>query len=88
MSVKPELAMSGKQLTRTAQAPFGCKEIKIKHGEEEDKSAGRLVGPKFSDKIRSEEEGLASSRRFLTTRAPIGHYVKMFRQVWVSPKRP
>ena len=63
MSVKPELAMSGKQLTRTAQAPFGCEEMKIKHGEEEDKSAGRLVGPKLLDKMRSEEQGPSSSER-------------------------
>ena len=57
MSVKPELAMSGKLLIRTALAPFGCEEIKIKHGEEEDKSADRLVVPKFPDEMRSEEEG-------------------------------
>ena len=63
MSVKPELAMSGKLLIRTALAPFGCEEIKIKHGEEEDKSADRLVVPKFPDEMRSEEEGSSSSER-------------------------
>ena len=31
MSMKPELAISGKLLTRTALAPFGCEETKIKH---------------------------------------------------------
>ena len=61
MSVKPELAMSGKLLTRTALAPFGCEENKIKHGEDEDKSAGRLVVPNFPDEMRSEEQGPLSS---------------------------
>ena len=49
MSVKPELAISGKHLTSTALAPFGCEEVKMKHGENEDKSAGKLVVPRFSD---------------------------------------
>ena len=35
MSVKKELAVSGKLLTRTAPAPFGCEEVKKKHGENE-----------------------------------------------------
>ena len=61
MNVKPELAKSGKLLTRTALAPFGCEEVKIKHGEEEDKSAGRLVIPKFPDVTGSEEQGPSSS---------------------------
>ena len=63
MSVKQELAISWKLVTRTALAPFGCEEIKIKHGEQEDKSAGRLVVPKFPDEMRSEEHGPLSSRR-------------------------
>ena len=63
MSVKPELALSGKLLTSTALPPFGCEEIKIKHGEEEDKTAGRLNVPKFPDKMRSEEQGPSSSGR-------------------------
>ena len=46
MSLKPELVISGKLLTRTALAPFGCEEIMIKYEEEEEKSAGRLVVPK------------------------------------------
>ena len=33
MSVKKELAVSGKLLTGTAPAPFGCEEVKKKHGE-------------------------------------------------------
>ena len=63
MSVKPELAISWKLVTRTALAPFGCEEIKIKHREQEDKSAGRLVVPKFSDEMKSKEKGTSSSRR-------------------------
>ena len=74
-------AMSRKLLTRTAQAPFGCEEIKKKHGEEGDESAGRPVAPKFSDEMRSDEQGPSNSGRFLTIRAPIGQQVKMFRQV-------
>ena len=61
MNMKPELTISGKLLTRTALAPFSCKEIKIKHGEEEDKSAGRLVISMFPDGTGSEEQGSSSS---------------------------
>ena len=50
-----------KLLTRTALAPFGCEEVKIKQGEEEDKSAGRLVIPKFPDETGSEEQSPSSS---------------------------
>ena len=53
--------ISGKLLRRTALAPFGCKQVKIKQGEEEDKSAGRLVIPKFPDGKGSEEQGPPSS---------------------------
>ena len=63
MSVKPELAISWKLVTRTALAPFGCEDIKIKHEEQEVKSAGRLVVPKFPDEMRSEEQGPSSSRK-------------------------
>ena len=61
MSVKPELMVSGKLQTRTMLTPFGCKEVKVMHGEEEDRSAGRLVVPKFPDGIRDEEQGHPSS---------------------------
>ena len=54
---KLELAISGKLVTRTALAPFGCEEVKKKHGEEEDKSAGRLVVPKFTEETMNEEQG-------------------------------
>ena len=61
MSVKPELMVSGKLQTRTMLAPFGCEEVKVMHGEEEDLSAGRLVVPKSPDGIRDEEQGPSSS---------------------------
>ena len=61
MNEKPELTISGSLLTRTALAPFGCEEIEVKLGEEEDKSAGRLVIPKFSDGTGSEKQGPSSS---------------------------
>ena len=35
-SVKPELKVGGTLQTRTFLAPFGCEEIKVVHGEEED----------------------------------------------------
>ena len=46
-SVKPELTVVGTLRTRTLLAPFGCKEIKVVHGEEEDRSAGTMIIPKF-----------------------------------------
>ena len=36
MSVKPELLVSGKLYNRTVLASFGCDEVKVMHGEEED----------------------------------------------------
>ena len=57
MSVKKELAISGKLLTRSALPPFGREEVKIKHGENEDKSAGKLLVPSFPDEKMSEERG-------------------------------
>ena len=45
--VKPELTVVGTLWTKTFLAPFGCEEIKVVHGEEEDKSAGTLIIPKF-----------------------------------------
>ena len=61
MNVKRELTISGSLLTRTALVPFECNEIKIKHGEEEDKSAGRLALPKFPVGTGSEDQGPSSS---------------------------
>ena len=42
-------------------AHFGCEEVKVVHGEEEDQSAGRLVVPEFPDGARDEEQGPSSS---------------------------
>ena len=42
-------------------ASFGCEEVKVVHGEEEDQSAGRLVVPNFPDGARDEEQGPSSS---------------------------
>ena len=60
-SVKPELTVGGTLLTRTMLAPFGCGEVKVVHGEEEDQPAGRLVVPNFPDGVRDEEQGPSSS---------------------------
>ena len=51
-SVKPELTVVGTLRTRTFLAPFGCEEIKVVHGEEEDRSAGTLIIPKNSGRSR------------------------------------
>ena len=53
-SVKPGLTVGGTIQTRTMLAPFGCEEVKVVHGEEEDQSAVRLVVPKFPDGARDE----------------------------------
>ena len=47
-SVKPGLMVGGTLQTRKMLAPFGCEEVKVVHGEEEDQSADRLAEPKFS----------------------------------------
>ena len=57
MSVNSELAISGKLLTRTALAPFDCEQVMMKHCENEDKSAGELVVPRFSDETMNDEQG-------------------------------
>ena len=56
IKIKSKLLVSGKLYTRTVLAPFGCKEIKILQGEEGDRSAGRLVVPKFPDGTRNDEQ--------------------------------
>ena len=60
-SVKPELTVGGTLQNRTMLAPFGCEEVKVVLGEEEDQSAGRLVVPKFPDGASDEEQGPSSS---------------------------
>ena len=48
-NAKQELTVGGTLQTRTFLAPFGYEEIKVVHGEEENKSAGRLIIPKFPE---------------------------------------
>ena len=56
-SVKQELTVGGTLQTRTFLAPFGYEEIKVVHGEVEDKSAGRLIIPKFPEGAKTEKQG-------------------------------
>ena len=62
-SVKPELTVGGTLQTRTFLAPFGCEEIKVVHGEEEDESAGILIIPKFPEWAETEKQGPSRSRK-------------------------
>ena len=62
-SVKPELTVAGTLRTRTFLAPFGCEEIKVVHGEEEDGSAGTLIIPRFPEGADNDEQGPSSSNR-------------------------
>ena len=48
-SVKQEMKVGGILQTRTFLAPFGCEENKVVHGEEEDRSAGTLLIPRFPE---------------------------------------
>ena len=62
-SVKPELKEGGTLQARTFLAPFGCEEIKVVHGEEEDGSAGTLMIPKFPEGADNEKQGPSSSKK-------------------------
>ena len=62
-SVKPELTVGGTLQMRTFLAPFGCEEIKVVHGEEEDKSAGKLMKSKFPEWAQTEKQGTSSSKK-------------------------
>ena len=62
-SVKPELTVVGTLRTRTFLAPFGCEEIKVVHGEEEDRSVGTLIIPKFPEGTDNDKQGPSSSKR-------------------------
>ena len=53
--------MSRKLHTRTVLVPFGCDEIRVMHGGEEDRSVGRLVVPRFPDGSKNDEQGPSSS---------------------------
>ena len=61
--VKPELSVVGTLRTRTFLAPFGCEEIKVVHGEEEDRSAGTLIIPKFPEGTDNDKQGPSSSKK-------------------------
>ena len=61
-SLKPELTVGGTLQTRTFLAPFGYEEIKVVNGEEEDKSAGRLIIPRFPEGAKNEEQGPSNSK--------------------------
>ena len=54
--------MGGTLQTRTILAPFGYEEIKVVHVEEEDKSDGRLIIPKFPEGAKIEKQGPSNSR--------------------------
>ena len=62
-SVKPELTVVGTLRTRTFLATFGCEEIKVVHGEEEDRSAGTLIIPKFPEGTDNDKQGPSSSKK-------------------------
>ena len=62
-SVKSEMKVVGTLQTRTFLAPFGCEEIKVVHGEEEDRSAGTLLIPKFPEEVDNDEKGPSSSSK-------------------------
>ena len=55
-SLRPELKVGGTLQARTFLAPFGCEEIKVVPGEEEDGSAGTLIIPKFPEGADNENE--------------------------------
>ena len=62
-SVKSELKVVGTLRTRTFLAPFGFEESKVVHGEEEDRSAGTLIIPKFPEGTDNDEQGPSSSKK-------------------------
>ena len=62
-SVRKEMKVGGVLQTRTFLAPFGCEEIKVVHGEEEDKSAGTLLIPRFQEEADNDEQGPSSSNK-------------------------
>ena len=48
-------------MTRTALAPFGCKEIVKRYGEREDWSADELVFSKLPVRTMNDEQGISGS---------------------------
>ena len=57
------MRLGGILQTRTFLAPFGCDEIKVVHGEEEDESAGTLLIPRFQEEADNDEQGPSSSNK-------------------------
>ena len=55
------MKVGGVLQTRTFLAPFGCEEIKVVHGEEEDKSAGTLLIPRFQEEADDDKQGPSNS---------------------------
>ena len=62
-SVKQKMKVGGRLQTRTFLAPFGCEEIKEVHGEEEDKSGGTLLKPRFQKEADNDEKEPSSSNK-------------------------
>ena len=62
-SVKQEMKVGGILQTRTFLAPFGCEEIKVVRGEEEDRSAGTLLIPRFPEEADNDEQGPSNSNK-------------------------
>ena len=62
-SVKPKLTVVRTLQTRTFLAPFRCEEIKVVHGEEEDRSVGTLIIPKFPEGADTGKQGPSRSKR-------------------------
>ena len=62
-SVKSEMKTLGTLQTRTFLAPFGCEEVKVVYGEEEDGSAGTLLISKFPEEADNDEKGQSSSKK-------------------------
>ena len=61
-SGQPELTVGGTLQTRTFLGSFGWEEIKVVHGEEEDKSAGRRIIPKIPEWAKTEKQRPSSSK--------------------------
>ena len=62
-SVKSEMKALGTLQARTFLAPFGCEEIKVVNGQEEDRSAGTLLIPRFPEEADNNEKGPSSSNQ-------------------------
>ena len=60
-SVRKEMKVAGILQTRIFLAPFGCEETKVVHGEEEDKSAGTLLIPRFQEEADDDKQGPSNS---------------------------